>query len=100
MAELIKMPVIEERKVTKSGSSFVVTLPQAWAEENNLKGGEMILVKANGYVEIRVKNDDNIKKMNEEVRAIRSQLANHNLRSDDDQTGDKAKAQSSPKNNK
>ncbi len=74
MTDLIKMPAIEERRITKSGSSLIMTLPKAWTDENNLEEGNMILVRANGHIEIRVKNEENIKKMNEEVLSVRNQL--------------------------
>lgn len=77
MTDLIKMPVIEERRVTLSGSSLIMTLPKAWTEENNVKEGETILVRANGHLEIRKKTDENVEKMNKEVLAVRNQL-NHN----------------------
>ena len=63
MTDLIKMPAIEERRVTLSGSSLIMTLPKAWTEENNVKEGETILVRANGHLEIRKKTDENIEKM-------------------------------------
>ncbi|MCH7568539.1 MAG: AbrB/MazE/SpoVT family DNA-binding domain-containing protein [Nanoarchaeota archaeon] len=77
MVELIRMPAIEERRITKSGSSLIMTLPKAWVDENELTEGETILVRANGHLEIRKKTEENIKKMNEEVLAVRNQL-NHN----------------------
>lgn len=73
--ELVKMPVIEERRVTLSGASLVMTLPKEWCEEHEIKGGDKILVKANGRLEVMVKSDDNIKLMNQEVMAVRNQLA-------------------------
>lgn len=76
MEQLIRMPAIEERRITKSGASLIMTLPKAWIDENNLKEGDTILVRANGHIEIRIRNDENIKKMNEEVLAVRHQL-NH-----------------------
>lgn len=76
-SELIKMPVIEERKVTKSGASFVITLPQEWAEENQLKTGDTILVRANGHIEIRIKNEENLEMMNKEILSVRNHLANN-----------------------
>lgn len=78
MVELIRMPVIEERRITKSGASLIMTLPKAWVDENGLTEGETILVRANGHLEIRVKNEENIKKMNQEVLSVRNQL-NHSL---------------------
>ena len=77
MAELIKMPVIEERRVTKSGSSFIITLPKEWIEENGIKEGVTVLVKANEHIEIRIKSDENLKQMNKEITAIRNQLSNN-----------------------
>jgi len=77
MEELIRMPAIEERRITKSGASLIMTLPKAWTDENNLKEGDKILIRANGHIEVRVRNDDNIKKMNEEVLQVRNQLNNH-----------------------
>jgi len=79
MTDLIKMPVIEERRVTLSGSSLIMTLPKAWTEENKLKEGETILVRANGHLEIRKKTEENIKKMNEEVLSVRNQLNNQRV---------------------
>ena len=75
--ELIKMPVIEERRVTLSGSSFVMTLPKEWVEEQGIKEGDKILIKANGHLEIRVKNEDNLKLMNKDILFLRNQLAHH-----------------------
>lgn len=91
MTELIRMPAIEERRITLSGSSLIITLPKAWTEENKLQAGETVLVRANGHLEIRKKTEENIKKMNEEVLQVRNQL-NHNMGPDDGQTGEKAKA--------
>lgn len=79
MVELIKMPAIEERRVTLSGSSLIMTLPKAWTEENNVKEGETILVRANGHLEIRKKTDENIEKMNKEVLSVRNQLNNQRV---------------------
>ncbi len=91
MVNLIKMPAIEERRVTQSGSSLIMTLPKAWTEENNLKNGDIILVRANGHIEIRIKNNENVEKMNAEVLSVRNQL-NHITRSDEDTTGEKRQA--------
>ncbi len=76
MKDLIEMPTINERRVTVSGSSLIMTLPKSWIEENDVKPGDKILVKANGHLEVRVKNDENIKKMNAEVLRVREEL-NH-----------------------
>ncbi len=83
MTNLIKMPAIEERRITKSGASLIMTLPKAWTDENNLKEGDKILIRANGHIEIRIKNEENIQKMNEEVLLVRNQL--NTSRSDDQQ---------------
>ena len=78
-----------------------MTLPKTWTDENNLKEGDRILVRANGHLEIRIKNDKNIERMNKEVLSVRNQLNHitniqnhliHATRTDEDQTGDKAKA--------
>jgi phosphate uptake regulator len=82
LKELIKMPVIEERRVTLSGSSLIMTLPKDWIDEHNIKAGDKILIKANGHLEIRVRTDENLELMNNEVLSVRSQLANHITRSD------------------
>jgi len=79
---LIKMPVLEERRITKSGSSFIMTLPKEWIEEHRVKEGDRILIKANGHIEIRIKNEENIKKMNDEVLAVRNQLL-HSIRTEE-----------------
>lgn len=89
--ELIKMPVLEERRVTKSGSSLIMTLPKEWIEEHGIKEGDKILVKANGHIEVRVKSEENLKLMNEEIMTIRN-LSNHITRSDDDRTGETREA--------
>ena len=95
MIDLIKMPAIEERRVTLSGSSLIMTLPKAWTEENNVKEGETILVRANGHLEIRKKTDENIEKMNKEVLQVRNQL-NHITGLNEDTTGEKRQALVSP----
>ncbi len=74
--ELIKMPVLEERRITLSGSSFIMTLPKEWIEENNIKAGDTVLVKANGHIEVRVKSQDNLEQMNKEIVLVRDQLSN------------------------
>lgn len=86
MQNLIKMPVLEERRVTKSGSSFIMTLPKEWVEEQKIKEGDRILLRANGHIEIRVKSDENLKLMNQEIQDIRNSL-NHTPRSDDQHKG-------------
>lgn len=74
MVDLIKMPAIEERRITKSGASLIITLPKAWVEENDLKEGQKILVRANGHLEIRTNTEENINKMNKEVLRVRKEL--------------------------
>jgi len=100
LKELVKMPVIEERRITKSGSSFIITLPKEWTEEHGIKEGDRILVKANGHIEIRVKSNENLKLMNEEIMAIRNLSTNHITRSDDDRTGETREAPLSLTNKK
>jgi len=94
------MPVIEERRVTLSGSSLIMTLPKEWIEEHKIKAGDKILVKANGHIEVRVRTEENLRLMNEEVTAIRNLSTNHITRSDDDRTGKKRQALLSPTNTK
>lgn len=74
--ELIKLPIIEERKIVQSGSSLVMSLPKAWLEENGLTAGEPVLIRANGNLEIMRKTKENIAKLNKEVEEVRNHL-NH-----------------------
>jgi len=94
------MPVIEERRITKSGASLIMTLPKEWTVEHNIKEGDFVLVKANGHIEIRVRNEENLTMMNKEVMHVRTELSHHITRLNDDQMGEKRQAQSSPMNNK
>jgi len=100
LKELMKMPVLEERRVTKSGSSFVMTLPKEWIEEHGIKEGDKILVRANGHIEVRVRTEENLQLMNDEVMAIRNLSTNHITRSDDDREGETREALLSPTNTK
>lgn len=88
------IPLIERRKLTKSGTATVIRVPQDWMKENGLKEGDEVIMVANGdlvFKKITPKN----------VEAIRNQLS-HNItltRSDDDQIGEKRQAESNPMNN-
>ncbi|MBU2616971.1 MAG: AbrB/MazE/SpoVT family DNA-binding domain-containing protein [Nanoarchaeota archaeon] len=74
------MPMLEERRVTLSGSSLIMTLPKEWIEENGIKAGDTILIKVNGHIEIRAKNNENLDIMNKEILQIRNQLS-HSVQS-------------------
>ena len=64
--------IVKKAKLVTSGSSVVVTVPQEWMKENNLKAGEEILVIANGDLIIKKMNEENIKN-------IRNQLDNNHV---------------------
>ncbi len=72
------MPIIEKRKLVKSGASLVVSLPRKWLEENGLSDGGDILIRANGDLKIVVANQENVDEMNTQIENIRNQL-NHNI---------------------
>lgn len=84
------IPLIERRKLTRSGTAVVIRVPQDWMKENGLKEGDDVIMVANGDLVFKKITPQNIE-------AIRSQLTL--TRSDDDQMGEKRQAQSSPMNN-
>lgn len=86
------MPLIERRKLTKSGTAIVLRVPPDWMRENGLKDGDDVMMVANGDLVFKKITPENIE-------AIRNQLDNITLtRSDDDQNGEKRQAVSSPMN--
>ena len=69
------MPIIEKRRLVKSGASFVVSLPRKWLEEHGLTDGGDIIIRANGDLKIVEANDKNIGEMNKQIENIRNQLS-------------------------
>ena len=61
--DIKNMPIIEKRKLVKSGASFVVSLPRKWLEEHNLIEGGDIIIRANGELKIVAANEKNIEDM-------------------------------------
>ncbi len=74
------MPIIEKRKLVKSGASFVVSLPRKWLEEHNLINGGEIIIRANGDLKIVAADKENIIEMNKQIDNIRDQLS-HSVQS-------------------
>jgi len=44
----ISPPIIKKGRLVISGASLVVTMPQEWIKENNLKAGDEIMIVSNG----------------------------------------------------
>lgn len=79
------IPLIERRKLTRSGTSVVLRVPQDWMKENGLKEGDDVIMVANGDLVFKKINPENIE-------AIRQKLVPITLtRSDDDQIGEKTR---------
>ena len=95
------MPVIKKGRLVKSGASLVLTTPPEWARENNLQEGSEVIIEANGMLKVIAATEENIRHMNERIASIREQLASHHVtRSDEDQMGKKAQAQTNQRNTK
>ena len=74
--DIKNMPIIEKRRLVKSGASLVVSLPKKWLAENGLSDGGEIIIKANGDLKIVVANEENIGEMNKQIENIRHHLNN------------------------
>jgi len=72
--ELKNPPIVEKRKLVKSGASVVLTLPKKWLEENQLEAGSEIIVVANGDIQIMKSNNENVERLNKKISEIRNQL--------------------------
>ena len=75
--ELKNPPIVEERKLVKSGASIVITLPQKWLKENGLEAGSEVIVVANGDLQILKANKENVDRLNKKISSLRNQLANN-----------------------
>ena len=73
--QLRNTPIVEKRRLVKSGASVVLTLPKKWLEENNLEAGSEIIVVANGDIQILKSNKENVDRLNEKISEIRNQLS-------------------------
>lgn len=74
--DIINMPIIEKRRLVKSGASLVISLPRKWLEENGLIDGGEVIVRANGDLRLEVANPENIQKMNEQIEDVRKHINN------------------------
>jgi len=94
--------MLETRKLMKSGTSTVVTIPTEWLKEHGLEAGQEVLMLANGDLHFMTLTKDNVDRVNKEITNLRKELA-HNItltRSDDDRTGETREALVSPTNTK
>ena len=64
------IPLIERRKLVKSGSSVVVTVPAEWLREHKLHAGDEVMMVANGCLKFLEITPENIEQ-------IRTQLSEH-----------------------
>ena len=92
--ELKNPPIVEKRKLVKSGASVVLTLPKKWLEENDLEAGSEIIVVANGDIQILKSNNENVKRLNEKISEIRNQLSHSTQSGATDSKNDEAAAES------
>ena len=65
----ISPPIIKKGRLVISGASLVVTMPQEWIKENNLKAGDEIMIVSNGDLILKKMTKENVNK-------IRNQLSN------------------------
>ncbi|MFA5061424.1 MAG: AbrB/MazE/SpoVT family DNA-binding domain-containing protein [Candidatus Pacearchaeota archaeon] len=92
--ELKNPPIVEKRRLVKSGASIVLTLPKKWLEENDLEAGSEIIVVANGDIQIMKSNNENVERLNKKISEIRNQLSHSNQSVATDSNKDSAAAES------
>lgn len=92
--ELKNPPIVEKRRLVRSGASVVLTLPKKWLEENQLEAGSEIIVVANGDIQIMKSNSENIERLNQKISEIRNQLSYSSQSVATDSQKDKAIAES------
>ena len=62
---------LDTRKLTKSGSSIVLTAPKGWLEQNKLKAGDVVIMQYIGKELKFIKVDtEEIDKMKKKLRFI------------------------------
>ena len=57
------IPLIDRRKLVKSGSSVVLSIPNEWLMENGLKVGDEVMMVSNGSLKFMKINKENVDKI-------------------------------------
>ncbi len=72
--ELIPCPLIERRKLIRSGSSTILTVPKSWLEFNGLKRGDHVLMVCCDDLVFKKLTEKNVKELQDKVDKIKKEL--------------------------
>ena len=61
------IPLIERRKLVKSGTSVVLSIPREWLKENGLAVGDEVLMVSNGNLKFMKINKENVDKIRNQL---------------------------------
>ena len=64
---LNNIPLIERRKLVKSGTSTVITIPNEWLKENGLTVGDEVMMISNGDLKVIKINKKNVDKIRNQL---------------------------------
>ena len=61
------IPLVEKRKLLKSGSSIVITIPKEWLTENGLDVGDEVMMVSNGSLKFMKINKENVENVRNQL---------------------------------
>ncbi len=70
--ELIPCPLIERRKLVRSGSSTILTVPKSWLEYNGLKRGDYVLMVCSEDLVFKKLTEKNVKELHDKIDKIKN----------------------------
>ncbi len=70
--ELISCPLIERRKLIRSGSSTILTVPKSWLEYNGLKKGDDVLMVCSDDLVFKKLTEKNVKELHDKIDKIKN----------------------------
>ena len=64
------LPIVTHRTLVASGGSIMVTIPQEWLKQNDLKAGDKVILVANGHLTVHKDNQELINKIKQSLTVM------------------------------